>query len=132
MFKRHVFVLFALLVFVLAGCSAARKPHCNLHVIDLMNKKNIYLPDTNANGLDNYLKRSSEWTRIPRKSNGKLDHNAAYKAARKGTVLATYNTGNNNSGHVVMVYGKKRWFGVTLLKLMFLMPMAACKAARQK
>ena len=83
--------------------------HCNLYVIDQMSKKNIYLPDTNANGIDSYLKSSKQWQQIARKSNGRLDHETSYKAAKKGkTVLVTYNTGNNSNGHIAVVYGKKK------------------------
>ncbi|GHT40388.1 hypothetical protein FACS189437_05910 [Bacteroidia bacterium] len=93
---------------LLSGCVATgNAPYCNQYVIALMKQKNIYLPQTSANGLDNYLKNSKEWARVPR-VNGRLDHAAAHKAAKKGrTVLAAYNTGTGRSGHIAEVYGKK-------------------------
>ncbi|ACC97850.1 hypothetical protein Emin_0289 [Elusimicrobium minutum Pei191] len=99
-----------LLAGILAACATGgRQLKCNIHVIDLTKQRGIYLPNTTANGIDNYLKTSPKWQKIPRKSNGKLNHDSAYEAARKGkTVLATYNTGNSRNGHIVMVYGKKK------------------------
>jgi len=73
-----------------------------------MKQKNIYLPQTNADGLDNYLKTSKDWIKVPR-ANGKLDHQSAYLAAKTGrTTLATYNTHSGRSGHIAEVYGKKK------------------------
>jgi len=73
-----------------------------------MKQKHIYLPQANANGLDNYLKNSKDWIKVPR-VNGKLDHAAAYNAAKNGrAALVTYNTGAGRSGHIAEVSGKKK------------------------
>ncbi|WP_428897040.1 hypothetical protein Dip518_000825 [Parelusimicrobium proximum] len=95
---------------LLSACATGgkRKLQCNLHVINLMNQRKIYLPDRDANGLDRYLRTSPEWKKIAKLPNGRLDHKTAHKYAGSGkVVLATYNTGTKASGHIVMVYGKK-------------------------
>ena len=93
---------------LLSACAATRAPDCNLYVISLMKEKNIYLPQKNANGLNQYLQNSPQWTTLPR-ADGKLDHAAAYEAAKKGrAVLAAYDTGSGRSGHIAAVYGKKK------------------------
>jgi len=107
---KNMFLLLAI-TFIISGCAATSQPKCNIHVINLMQKKNIYLPDTSANGLDNYLRNSKDWTRLPRKD-GRLDHKTAYAAAKSGkTVLAAYNSGAQKSGHIVEIYGSRpmRW-----------------------
>lgn len=97
-------------IFIILCCACAtpgRKLQCNLHVINLMAARGIYLPQADANGLDRYLRGSPQWQTLP-KNDGHLDHNAAYKYAKKGkAVLLAYNTGTSASGHIVMVYGKK-------------------------
>ena len=96
------------------SCAAKKDLRCNFHVIDLMKEKNIYLPASNANDIDIYLKSSSEWERIPKIDNDKLNHKSAYAAAKSGRiVLAVYNTGTQKNGHIVMVAGDKTmaWSG---------------------
>ncbi|MGB2578700.1 hypothetical protein AAIR98_000619 [Elusimicrobium simillimum] len=102
--------LLLILPFILTLYACGSKSlHCNLHVIDLMKQRGIYLPNTTANGIDKYLQTSPKWYRITRLQNGKLNHASAYEEARKGkTVLATYNTGTAANGHIVMIYGKKK------------------------
>ena len=93
----------------LAACaSTGGTPDCNIYVIALMKEKHIYLPQANADGLDNYLKASPDWIKVPRK-NGKLDHVTAYNAAKNGrATLVTYNTQSARSGHIAEVYGKNK------------------------
>lgn len=109
MINKHIIVISIFISVLLAACGGSKMLRCNLHVIEVMSQRNIYIPQTNANGIDNYLKKSSDWTTIPKLKNKKLDHGAAYKAARSGkTVLAAYNTGSGKSGHIVVIYGKKK------------------------
>ncbi len=106
-FMLSVVLCFDILFF--AGC--AKHPDCNVQVIKQMSKKNIYLPDASANEISYYLKNSDRWKLIPRDKSGKPDHFNAHKAARAGhTVLAVYNTGNEESGHVAILNGKKDMF----------------------
>lgn len=101
-------LLFMAALLLAAGC-ASRPLKCNIHVIELMDKRGIHLPNTNANNLDNYLRKSPDWQRIPKLKNGKLNHQAAYKAARsRKAVLLAYHSGSGKSGHIVMVYKKKK------------------------
>jgi len=94
-------------ILLCAGCATGNKTNkCNLHAINEMSARRIYLPDATANELDAYLKSSKDWKLIPKKNN-KLDHGSAYKSAKAGgSVLASY-PGKSN-GHIVVVYGKKK------------------------
>ncbi|MCL2145531.1 MAG: hypothetical protein FWH43_08595 [Endomicrobia bacterium] len=109
--KKYTILLYCIfaLVFIFQACSAANKNlKCNLYVIDAVKKKNIYLPSSNANDIDVYLKSSPQWVKIPKLGNGKLNHKAAYDAAKSGkTVIASYNTGNEKNGHVALVDASK-------------------------
>ena len=104
----RLIVFFMLIAVSCYGCAAKQKNlRCNLYVIDVLKTKNIYLPSSSANDIDGYLKKSPLWKKIPKKSDGKLDHLSAYNAAKSAKyVLATYNGGNKN-GHVAIVNGKK-------------------------
>ena len=105
---RKTLLLLCMAALLSACASTGSAPSCNLYVISLMKQKHIYLPQANANGLDNYLKNSKDWIKVPR-INGKLDHQSAYLAAKTGrATIATYNTGSGRSGHIAEVYGKKR------------------------
>ncbi|MDR0291935.1 MAG: hypothetical protein LBI01_04110 [Elusimicrobium sp.] len=105
---QKTFLLLCMTALLSACAATSAAPSCNLYVIALMKQKNIYLPQANANGLDNYLKDSKDWIKVPR-INGKLNHKAAYLAANTGRVaLATYNTHSGRSGHIAEVYGKKK------------------------
>lgn len=109
--RKIIILLIAFLTgFLLSSCaSAPKKLRCNFYVTEEMTKKNIYLPDTTANSIDNYMRVSEEWKKIPKTKNGNLDHSAAYKAAKAGKiVIASYNTGTSSNGHVVIVSGKKK------------------------
>jgi hypothetical protein len=93
---------------LLAACFAANKNlKCNLYVIDAMKKKKVYLPHQSANNLAAYLESSPQWKKIPRTSKGKLNHKAAYNAAKSGkNVLASY-SGKTKNGHIVVISAKK-------------------------
>jgi len=104
--RLKIFIL-AAVVFLFAACAPKPALKCNLHVIEEMSARRIYLPDKNANELDAYLKKSKDWQLIP-KTNNKLNHEAAYKAAKSGrAVLASYPAGKR-SGHIVVIHGKKK------------------------
>jgi hypothetical protein len=105
--NKCIFYLCSLAFIVLfPSCFGKNDNLCNLYVIDIMKEKNIYLPSSGANDIDIYLERSADWEKIPR-IDGKLNHKAAYSAAKSGKyVLATYN-GGKRSGHIAIVNGKK-------------------------
>lgn len=107
--KFIVFICCFLVLFASSPVYSAKNSglRCNLYVIEVMKENKIYLPSSNANDIDTYLKSSDKWEIIQRMPNGKLNHKAAYNAAKSGKyVLATYNGGKKN-GHVAIVNGKK-------------------------
>lgn len=106
--KFNIFLVgFYIVTLLLASC-AARSLKCNIHVLDLLKQENIYIPHSDANGIDRYLKSSKDWHTLERLPNGKLDHQSAYTAAKSGKiVVATYN-GGKNSGHIVLVVGDRK------------------------
>jgi len=105
------FLPFCLLFsFLLQSCAARRAAplQCNVYVINQMSKKNINLPNADANGLDRYMSSSSNWKKISRLSKNKLNHKEAHKLAKSGKiVIAAYNTRSKRSGHIAIVSGKK-------------------------
>ncbi|MDR0822317.1 MAG: hypothetical protein LBN20_00855 [Endomicrobium sp.] len=108
--KRIKFLFLIALVFILmSACAARRSPlQCNTYVINQMSKQRVYLPQANANGLDNYMSKSSNWKKIPRLSNKKLNHKEAHKLVRAGKiVIVTYNTHSKRSGHIALLAGKR-------------------------
>lgn len=107
--KAILFTAVFILALLISSCAKTGRLRCNLYVTQQMEKKNIYLPDTTANAIDNYMSASQEWTKIPRTAKGGLDHSAAHKAAKSGnTVLASYNAGAGENGHIVIINGKKK------------------------
>lgn len=112
--KTALIFLFLTIVPYFGACSAKNAGisslRCNLYVRDIMREKNIYLPSSSANDIYIYLHSCSLWRKIPRAANGKLNHKAAYAAAKSGKyVLAAYNGGRKN-GHVAIVDGRKGFF----------------------
>jgi hypothetical protein len=100
-----------LLAAVLAYSCTAGRLQCSDYVIKTLSERKIRLPQTSANGLDVHMRNSPQWRPIKRTPKGKLDHQAAFTAAKSGlTVICAYNTGNSKSGHVAVVNGKKQMF----------------------
>lgn len=103
---KKIFLIGILISFL---CACASTPKCNIYVIDELSKKDIYIPEGNANQIYNYLSKSPDWQTAERTASGRLNHPAAYAAAKdKKTVVAAYHSGSKASGHVVTVYGKKK------------------------
>jgi len=113
--KQAIGLTILIIAFFLGACatirtapSASRPLRCNLDAVAELKDRNITLPCLSANEIDDYLRNSPDWKLIAR-INGKLDHGAAYIAARsRKAIVVTYNSRNaKRSGHIAVVSGHK-------------------------
>ncbi|AKL98520.1 hypothetical protein [Endomicrobium proavitum] len=101
-------LFFCAITFCSCGGAVKKPLRCNLDAIAELKDRNISLPNKSANEIDNYLKTSPVWKLIARMK-GKLDHGAAYIAAKsRKAIVVTYNSHSARSGHVAVVSGKKQ------------------------
>lgn len=72
--------------------------HCNTALGTLLKEQGIDLPaNESMNGIINFMNNSSEWQKLPRTEDGRMDHQTANDLAKEGyTVVFGY---NNPEGH---------------------------------
>lgn len=87
----------------------AKKSHCNTAVGSLLKEKGIDWPaDKEMNDIINYMDKSSEWEKIPRQENGRLDHKTANDLAAAGETVVVTQKNPTGHGHSALLTGNNK------------------------